>query len=98
MLNDLGIRLREAKDLSPEEVAVLVDRMGALIELEQLHPQVVVYYTLAARAFLAAGDRARARDFVRLAEEAWVRFQGEEHENVEGIQELWREAGGERVV
>ncbi|KAI6277990.1 hypothetical protein MCOR03_000122 [Pyricularia oryzae] len=94
MLNDLGIRLREAKDLSPEEVAVLVDQMGALIELEQLHPQVVVYYTLAARAFLAVGDRARARDFVRLAEEAWVRFQGEEHENVEGIEELWRQVGG----
>ncbi|TLS30812.1 hypothetical protein PpBr36_03896 [Pyricularia pennisetigena] len=95
-LNDLGIKLRLAKDLRPKSVARLVDEMGALIEQEQLYPQAVVYYTLAARAFLAAGDRARARDFVRLAEEAWVLFQGEQHENAEGIQQLWEEVGGKQ--
>ncbi|TLD30621.1 hypothetical protein PspLS_01715 [Pyricularia sp. CBS 133598] len=94
MLNNLGIKLRETKDLNPEQVSQLVDQMGALIELEQLYPQVVVYYTLAARAFLKSGNRNRARNFVRLAEEAWVQFQGEDHENDEGIKELWREVGG----
>ncbi|TLD05442.1 uncharacterized protein PgNI_09231 [Pyricularia grisea] len=90
-LNDLGIRLREAKDISPKKVTRLVDEMGALIENERLYPQVVVYYTLAAQAFSKAGDRVRARDFARLAEEAWMLFQGEGHENAEGIEEFLRE-------
>jgi ClpP class serine protease len=72
-----------------------------LIEQEELDPQLVEYYQQFARAFLETNDLERARQAVSEADRLWRVYGGEEHENVDGIRELWqalREAEAEQAV
>lgn len=61
-----------------------------MINKEELYPQLVEYYERFGRAYIATGDLERARYFVTLADEMWVLYGGEEHENIEGMRELWK--------
>ncbi|KAK1829342.1 hypothetical protein QBC39DRAFT_384222 [Podospora conica] len=86
------------ESLPRERVDALVAETRGLIDDEQLDPQLVEYYQVFARVYLALGDGRRAREYVRAAEEKWVLYEGEEHSNVEGIRGLWEEVellGGE---
>ncbi|KAK3937046.1 SET domain-containing protein 5 [Diplogelasinospora grovesii] len=69
----------------------LVSEALTLIAQEELHPQVVVYCALFARAYMAIGDLALARKYVALSEENWILYGGEEHDNVDGIRLLWEQ-------
>jgi hypothetical protein len=85
----------EAPDSLPRErIDALVAETRKLIEEEQLDPQLVEYYQVFARVYLALGDGRRAREYIRAAEEKWVLYEGEEHSNVEGIRALWEEVEG----
>ncbi|KAK3940981.1 hypothetical protein QBC46DRAFT_432749 [Diplogelasinospora grovesii] len=70
--------------LSHARVDQLVSEALTLIAQEELHPQVVVYCALFARAYMAIGDLALARKYVALSEENWILYGGEEHDNVDG--------------
>jgi ClpP class serine protease len=61
-----------------------------LIEQEELDPQLVEYHQQFARAFLDTNDLERARQAVSEADRLWRVYGGEEHENVDGIRELWQ--------
>jgi len=82
-----------AKENSLDERAVgpLVDEMFLLAEKEELWPKLVVFYEVAARAYLAVGGFASARRYAVLAEGAWARFLGEEHKFVKEMEDLWKD-------
>jgi hypothetical protein len=65
-----------------------MEAMG-LIEQEELRPQLVEYYQQFAKAYLMVNDLKRARAFVAEADKAWVLYGGEQHENIDGMRELW---------
>lgn len=86
--------LDEKASLSPARIDRLVREALDLIELEELDPQLVVYHMVFARAYMMVGDFRLARRFIELAEEKWILYGGEEHDNIEGIRELWAELKG----
>ncbi|KAK0749980.1 hypothetical protein B0T18DRAFT_461872 [Schizothecium vesticola] len=82
------------ESLPRERIDALVAETRKLIEEEQLDPQLVEYYQVFARVYLALGDGRRVREYIRAAEEKWVLYEGEEHSNIEGIRGLWEEVEG----
>jgi hypothetical protein len=66
-----------------------MEAMG-LIEQEELRPQLVEYYQQFAKAYLMVNDLKRARAFVAETDKAWVLYGGEQHENIDGMRELWK--------
>ncbi|KAK4161892.1 SET domain-containing protein 5, partial [Cladorrhinum sp. PSN259] len=82
--------LRKASELqSTRRVDELVREAMTLIELEELHPQLVEYYAQFANAYIMINELKKARDYVQKADDMWLFYGGEEHENVEGMKELW---------
>jgi hypothetical protein len=81
--------LGQASELSSQRVSELVLEATTLIEQEELHPQFVEYYQQFARAYMMVRNLKRAREFVDLADRMWLLYGGEEHENIEGMRELW---------
>ncbi len=59
------------------------------IEKEELDPQLAEYYQQFARAYMAIGKFQKAREYIVQAEKTWEEYGGEEHENLEGIRQLW---------
>ncbi|KAK4192324.1 hypothetical protein QBC35DRAFT_374058 [Podospora australis] len=72
-----------------QRVDELVREALALVDQEELQPQLVEYYQQFAKAYMAIGDLQQAREFVKAADQMWNFYGGEEHENVEGMKELW---------
>jgi hypothetical protein len=81
--------LRQPLELGHERVGQLIKEATRLIELEELHPQLVQYYPQFAKAYIMLGDLERARYFVKEADILWKFYGGEEHENIEGMRDLW---------
>lgn len=69
--------------------ALIIEAMG-LIDQEELHPQLVEYYQQFAKAYMALNDLKRARAFVTETDKMWSLYGGEEHENLDGMRDLWR--------
>jgi hypothetical protein len=82
--------LGQASGLSERRVDELVLEATRLIELEELHPQLVEYNQQFAKAYLMTGNLRRARELIVEADKMWQLYGGEEHENVDGMRELWR--------
>lgn len=61
-----------------------------LIEQEDLQPQLVEYYQQFAKAYLMRNELNRAREFVLQADSMWRLYGGEQHENIDGIGDLWQ--------
>jgi hypothetical protein len=78
-------------DITSESVTQLAEELFAIIEIESLWPQLCVYYEELAKAYMSAGDMENARKYVEKTENTWIEFGGVEHENVEGVQQLWRD-------
>ncbi|KAK3984254.1 hypothetical protein QBC44DRAFT_388955 [Cladorrhinum sp. PSN332] len=82
--------LSKASDMqNTRRVDELVREATTLIELEELHPQFVEYYQQFAKAYMMINELKKAREYVKMADEMWLFYGGEEHENVEGMKELW---------
>lgn len=75
--------------MSDQRVSQLVREAMGIIEQEELQPQLVEYYQQFAKAYMMTGNLRRAREMVSLADELWLVYGGEEHENIEGMRELW---------
>ncbi|KAK4222082.1 hypothetical protein QBC38DRAFT_427935 [Podospora fimiseda] len=87
---DIHQILSKASDLpSTRRVDELVKEAITLIELEELEPQFVEYYAQFAKAYLMINELKKAREYVKTADEMWLFYGGEEHENLEGMRELW---------
>ncbi|KAK4235342.1 SET domain-containing protein 5 [Achaetomium macrosporum] len=82
--------LGQASGLSDHRVDELVLEATRLIAQEELYPQLVEYYQQFAKAYLMTGNLRRAREFITKADKTWQLYGGEEHENVDGMRELWR--------
>ncbi|KAB5572149.1 hypothetical protein GE09DRAFT_1282611 [Coniochaeta sp. 2T2.1] len=67
-----------------EEVDGLAAELLRLVAEEGLEPQLVV-------AYMEVWNFEKAREYARMCEEAWVRYGGVEHDNVEGVRLLWRD-------
>lgn len=65
--------------------------MLRVISEEQLEVQLVLYYEIIARAYMVVFDLGKARAYAKMAEDAWIRYGGLYHDNVEGMQQLWRD-------
>ncbi|KAK4458991.1 hypothetical protein QBC42DRAFT_308172 [Cladorrhinum samala] len=82
--------LSKASDIqSSRRIDQLVKEATTLIELEELHPQLVEYYVQFAKAYMMINDLKNGRHYIKKADEMWLFYGGEEHENVEGMNELW---------
>ena len=77
--------------LDEDSIANLAEEMFALVQEEQLWPQLVVFYEVIARAYMEIAEWDSARQYVGLAEERWILYGGEDHDNVDGIRALWAE-------
>ncbi len=77
--------------LDEESIDALSEELFALIEEEQLWPQLVVFYEVIARAYMEIAEWDSARKYVALAEQRWNKYGGEDHDNVDGIRALWAE-------
>jgi hypothetical protein len=82
--------LQQAEGLSYGRIGELVREAMMLIEQEELDPQLVEYNEVFARAFMEKNDFETARKYATMAEDLWIYYGGEEHDNVEGIRELWQ--------
>ncbi|KAK4250070.1 hypothetical protein C7999DRAFT_38993 [Corynascus novoguineensis] len=90
--------LGQADLLGSKRVGALIIEAMGLIDQEELHPQLVEYYQQFAKAYMALSDLKRARAFVTETDKMWSLYGGEEHENLDGMRDLWRaleEAEGE---
>ncbi|KAK4653763.1 hypothetical protein QC762_509830 [Podospora pseudocomata] len=76
---------------SVERVDQLVREAMMLIEKEELQPQLVEYYAHFARAYIELNELKKAEVFIQKADEMWLLYGGEEHENVDGMSELWKQ-------
>lgn len=74
-----------------ERVDQLVREAMMLIEKEELQPQLVEYYAHFARAYIELNELKKAGAFIQRADEMWLLYGGEEHENVDGMSELWKQ-------
>ena len=87
--------IRRAFETQDDLTGDLIDKLAAemlrLISEEQLEVQLVLYYEIIARAYMTVFDLARARAYAKMAEDAWIRYGGLYHDNVEGIKQLWRD-------
>ncbi|KAH9905154.1 SET domain-containing protein [Xylariomycetidae sp. FL2044] len=90
-LREIYRLLTEDASLSPKQVDRHAREAEALARKEELVPQLLVYFELAARAFLYANDMAGARKYARRCEDLWVRYGGDDHDNVEGMKRLWKD-------
>ncbi|GAB1317486.1 SET domain-containing protein 5 [Madurella fahalii] len=88
-LLELHRTLGQASGLSNQRVDELVLEATMIIQQENLEPQLVEYYQQFARAYMMTNNLKRAREMVTLADQLWLLYGGEEHENVEGLRELW---------
>ncbi len=77
--------------LDEDAIASLAEELVGLVEEEQLWPQLVVFYEVIARAYMEIAEWDSARQYVGLAEERWILYGGEDHDNVDGIRALWAE-------
>ena len=82
--------LGQASELSGPRVKELIREALAVIDQEQLHPQLVEYYQQFAKAYLMRNELREAREFLEKADSMWRVYGGDEHENVEEIQDLWQ--------
>ncbi|KAK4124437.1 SET domain-containing protein [Parathielavia appendiculata] len=89
-LREVHLTLGQAERLGSQRVAELVREAMSLIEQEELDPQLVEYYQQFAKAYLDTNHLERARLAIAEADRLWRLYGGEEHENVDGIRELWQ--------
>ncbi|KAH6847241.1 hypothetical protein B0I37DRAFT_341273 [Chaetomium sp. MPI-CAGE-AT-0009] len=82
--------LSQAERLGGKRVGQLVAEAMGLIEQEELRPQLVEYYQQFAKAYLMVNDLRRARAFVTETDKMWTLYGGEQHENIDGMRELWQ--------
>ncbi|KAG7293717.1 hypothetical protein NEMBOFW57_003774 [Staphylotrichum longicolle] len=84
------VTLGQASELTKQRVDELVREALAIIEEEDLQPQLVEYYQQFAKAYLMAKNLEKAREFVAKADKMWRFYGGEEHENLDGMRALWQ--------
>ncbi len=77
--------------MDPKKMDEMVQEMEYLIAKEELWPLFCEYYVVVARAYMNNGDLKNARKYAQIADDLWVKYGGENHENVEEMQELWRD-------
>ncbi|OIW31930.1 SET domain-containing protein [Coniochaeta ligniaria NRRL 30616] len=83
--------LAEREDLSGDQVDKLAGELLRLIGEEKLEVQLVVYYEVIARAYMGAFDFEKAKEYANMCENAWIQYGGLDHDNVEGMKQLWRD-------
>ncbi|KAK5661804.1 hypothetical protein OQA88_9906 [Cercophora sp. LCS_1] len=86
----LSMAVKEST-LAKERIDMIVREALALIEKEELDPQLVEYHQMFARAYMSVNEVKLARKHIKLADTKWTLYEGEEHSNIEGIKKLWQE-------
>ena len=90
-LHEIFQALYDHSELTKSKVDDLLNEMMIIIQGEGLQLQLCEFYIGVARAYAAVGAFKEAREHAALSEEYWIRYGSEEHENVEGMKDLWRE-------
>ncbi|KAH8912349.1 SET domain-containing protein [Coniochaeta sp. PMI_546] len=83
--------LSEGVVLSGDQVDKLVAELLRLINEEKLEVQLVVYYEVIARAYMGVFDFEKAKQYATMCEAAWIQYGGLDHDNVEGMKQLWKD-------
>ena len=96
-LHEIYQSLFEYEENTVEKIHGLVREMMIIIQAEGLQTQLCEFYAAIARSYAAAGAIKEARENAALSDEYWVRYGGEEHENIEGQKELWRDIRTEEL-
>lgn len=83
--------LDQRVDLSQDEVDRFANELLRAVREEGTELQLMVHYEVIARAYVRVFDIQKAKRYAALAERAWGRYGGLEHDNVEGIRGLWKD-------
>jgi hypothetical protein len=81
----------EQGELNTKVILALREEVEALVDVEQMWPQLVSIYEDITRAFMRIGDFTHAIEFAQLTDRSWTKYGGEFHEYLEGVQLLWEE-------
>ncbi len=81
----------QSKPMSPQEIEAIETEMMIIIRHEDLQMQLSEYYMVLADAYARALVFDKARQYAAMAEELWIRYGTEEHENVAGMRALWED-------
>jgi hypothetical protein len=91
-------RIREVRDalvtrddLTEGVIERFAKELLRLIDEENLEVQLVVYYEVIARAYMSVPNFEKAKEYATMAENAWIQYGGLDHDNVEGMKQLWRD-------
>jgi hypothetical protein len=87
-LQEIRNILESDPNLNKARIARHAKEIQFLVNREDLHPQMVVYYEVIARAYIEIGDMEDARKYVDLAEGTWVQYGGHEHDGLEDMRLL----------
>lgn len=74
-----------------DAIKALVEEMESLMREENLEAQLLVYYGVVARSYMRVGELARARKYVDLCEDLWMRYAGDEEDYLAGMHQLRHE-------
>ena len=89
-LLDIHMQL-ETLSMGKHKMEDLTDELTYLINKEEMWPLFCEYYVVVSRAHIAFGDIAKAKKYAQIADNTWYQYGGENHENVEGMRDLWND-------
>ncbi len=81
-----------------EAISAAVRELMIIVQTEGLQPQLSELYLMVARAYLNVGEFDDAREYAGTAEEYCIRYGSEEHDNVEGMRELWEDINSAELL
>jgi hypothetical protein len=97
-LHEIAQALMNYDELRRDTVDDLARELNVVVQAEGVPLMFCEYYMAVARAYMVVHAFPEAREHVRLAEEYWVRYGTEEHENVEGVRELKAELARQEQI
>ena len=83
--------LSDLAALSREKIDSIAREMTLIVNTEDLQVQLGEYYSIVAQSYMGIEAVDEARKYATMADEYWVRYGTEEHDNVLGMQRLWEE-------
>lgn len=90
-IREIRQELSQRYDLSRDQVDKFASELLRLIGDEKLEVQLVVYYEVIARAYMELFDFEKAKEYATMCENAWIQYGGLDHDNVEGMKQLWQD-------
>ncbi|KAI1803969.1 SET domain-containing protein [Daldinia bambusicola] len=78
-------------NLTTNVIEEFVAELESLVATEKLEAQLLVHYSVVARAYMRLGELDLAKRYVELCENLWIQYAGEEEDYIAGMHQLRHE-------